>query len=223
MEATRTLPNSSQLLSLHGFYLWMRNLLFATFTSLLLAGTTLFGATTGDKAPEFTLPGADGETYSLSDFEGKYVVLEWLNHDCPAVIKFYEPGEMQRLQAELAEKDVVWLSIISSAPGTQGHCTPEEATALTKEKEAKPAAVLLDPDGTVGRAYQARTTPHMYVINPEGELIYNGAVDANRSTRVSDAGTAEYYFLTALEDSWAGREISRPMTRAYGCSIKYAR
>ncbi len=175
----------------------------------------------GEKAPAFTLKDYHGETHSLSDFEGKFVVLEWLNHDCPFVVKFYQGGHMQDLQKKYTEKDVVWLVINSSAPGKQGHLTPDAAKKISAEKKAQHTALLLDHDGKVGRAYDARVTPHMYVINPEGKLIYNGAIDSIRSARAADIPRAENYVVAALDAAMNGGEVATPVSRPYGCSVKY--
>ena len=175
----------------------------------------------GEKAPSFELKDYHGKSHSLADFEGKFVVLEWLNHDCPFVRKFYDGGHMQALQKKYTEKGVVWLVINSSAPGQQGHLTPGSAKKISAEKKAKHTALLLDPDGKVGRAFDARVTPHMFVINPEGKLIYNGAIDSIRSARAADIPRAENYVVSALEAAMNGKEVANPVTRPYGCSVKY--
>jgi peroxiredoxin len=181
-------------------------------------------AEVGSPAPAFTLPGADGESYGLEDFRGQWVVLEWINHDCPAVRKFYEPGKMQELQATYTDPDgagAAWLSIASSAPGKQGHEAPDRWLELTEEKEAQPTAVLIDEDGQVGRAYGARTTPHMYIIDPEGTLVYHGAIDSVSSTDSGDIEGAENYVQAVLDAALAGEEPPVTYRDPYGCSIKY--
>jgi peroxiredoxin len=175
----------------------------------------------GKAAPDFTLPDSLGKNHTLSDYAGKIVVLEWLNHGCPFVVKHYDSGNMQKLQKMAKEKDVVWFSIISSAPGKQGYSTPEQASETAKEKNAMPRAVLLDPEGTVGKLYDAKTTPHMYIINKEGLLVYNGGIDDIRSTNVDDIAKAKNYVLSALEELLAGNEVSVKTSRPYGCSVKY--
>lgn len=175
----------------------------------------------GKPAPDFNVNGACGNTFSLSDFEGKYVVLEWLNHECPFVVKFYNAGEMQRLQREHTENGGAWLVVNTSAPGKQGHLTAEQAQEVSEEKNAAHTALLLDHDGTMGRAYGARVTPHMYVIDPDGNLIYNGAIDSIRSANSDDIERAENYVLAAIEASKNGEEVANPVTRAYGCTVKY--
>ena len=177
--------------------------------------------TTGSAAPEFKLTDTKGVEHSLSDFKGKFVVLEWINHGCPFVVKHYSSGNMQALQKEFTEKDVIWLSICSSAEGKQGYMSNEEWNATVAEKGAAPTAVLVDEDGTVGKAYNARTTPHMYVINPEGNLIYQGAIDDKKSTDVEDIATSENYVRSALNAAMAGEPVTTPQTQAYGCSVKY--
>jgi len=192
-------------------------------TSLLLLAAATAGTaaslSTGEPAPNFTLPDTGGTEHSLEDFRGKYVVLEWLNHGCPFVRAHYGSGNMQALQERWTDEDVVWLSIVSSAPGKQGHHPPAEADRLTESKGAAPTAVLLDPEGRVGRAYAARTTPHMFVIGPEGRLLYQGAIDDD--PRVREPGTATNYVTAALEAARSGGSVAVESTRPYGCSVKY--
>lgn len=176
---------------------------------------------TGKPAPDFTLHNLDGEQVTLSDLQGSFVVLEWINYDCPFVVKHYQNGNMQALQREYMEKDVVWLAINSSAPGKEGHFEAAEGKKLAAERESSPTAILLDPEGTVGRKYRARTTPHMFVINPQGILIYMGAIDDNPSRRPEDVLTASNYVRLALDAALAGEKIATPVTRPYGCSVKY--
>ena len=175
----------------------------------------------GEPAPEFTLTDTKGTSHKLSDFRGKLVVLEWLNHECPFVKKHYSGGDMQRLQKEYTAKGVVWLSIISSAPGKQGHRTGPQADADTKDKNANPTAVLLDPAGEVGQKYEAKTTPHMFVIDKEGKVIYAGAIDSIKSTDSADIAKAENHVRQALDAALAGQPVPTPKTKPYGCSIKY--
>lgn len=176
---------------------------------------------TGQAAPDFKLTDSNGNEHALTDFKGKYVVLEWVNHDCPFVRKHYDSGNMQKLQKTYTEKDVVWLSINSSAMGKEGSVTPEQANELTSTKGANPTAVLLDMDGTVGKQYDAQTTPHMYVINPDGVLIYQGAIDDTPSVDVADVQTAKNYVQAALDESMDGKPVTTGSTKAYGCSVKY--
>lgn len=191
---------------------------FLTFCTLSLDAAD---AAVGEPAPDFTLPDSNGKNHTLSDYSGKIVVLEWLNHGCPFVQKHYNSGNMQELQRMAGEKGIVWFSVISSAPGKQGYCTPDEANETVREKNASPAAVLLDPEGTVGKMYGAKTTPHMYIIDKEGVLVYNGAIDDIRSTNVEDIAKAKNYVRMALDELLAGKEVSVKTSEPYGCSVKY--
>lgn len=178
-------------------------------------------AVAGEPAPAFQLPDAGGKTRSLEEFKGKFVVMEWLNPDCPFVRKHYDSGNMQRLQETYTGKGVTWLSINSSAPGKQGHLTPETAKAFVAERGAVSTAILLDPDGTVGRAYGAKTTPHMFIINPQGVLIYAGAIDDTPSPDPADVEGARNYVAAALDAALAGEPVATPQSKPYGCSVKY--
>ncbi|PSQ97931.1 MAG: thioredoxin family protein [Bacteroidetes bacterium SW_9_63_38] len=198
----------------------------------LVAGLLLWGlggprtaqsqATVGEPAPSFTLPDTDGESHSLSDFKGTYVVLEWLNFECPFVGKHYGTGNMQRLQKTFTEKGVVWLSIVSSARGKQGYYPPQEMTAQKEQRDAHMSAILMDPSGEVGRTYGATVTPHMYVINPEGTLIYKGGIDDKPTTDEADVKGATNYVKTALTQAMNGNEVDPKTAAPYGCTIKYA-
>lgn len=179
------------------------------------------GAVVGEAAPDFSVKDAYGNTHSLSDFEGQYVILEWLNHDCPFVRKHYDGNNMQELQEKYTEQGAVWLSVISSAPGTQGYLEPEAAQEITYEKNASPTAVLLDVDGTMGRAYDARVTPHMYIINPDGVLEYNGAIDDRPTARVRDLEGARNYVVEAMDALLNGGEVEVRTNTPYGCTVKY--
>lgn len=175
----------------------------------------------GKAAPDFRLNDADGRAVSLADFRGKTVVLEWSNPECPSVLKHYESGNMQKTQAEAAAGGVVWLTINSSAEGKQGHLTPAEAKALTAGQQSRRTAYLLDPQGVVGRSYGATATPHMYVINPGGALVYRGAIDDKPTTDKADIKGARNHVLAALAELKAGKPVSVPTSRAYGCNVKY--
>jgi peroxiredoxin len=177
-----------------------------------------------DSAPEFKLPDSYGNEISLGSFKGKKVVLEWTNHGCPYVAKHYETGNMQSTQEFAKEEEIIWLSIISSAPGTQGYVSSDEANALTIARKASPSHVLFDPTGEVGRIYDARTTPHMYIINEEGLLKYQGAIDdaGGRGFMNRDLLKAKNYVKESLREMGTGEEISSPVTKPYGCSVKYA-
>ena len=157
----------------------------------------------------------------LADYRGKTVVLEWTNHDCPYVRKHYGAGNMQDQQREAAAQGVIWLSVISSAPGQQGHVSPAAADALTRSRNAAPHAVLLDPAGTISRAYGAKTTPHMYIIDEAGQLVYMGGIDSLTTANPDDIVRATQYVRIALQERAAGQPISTPVTRPYGCSVKY--
>jgi peroxiredoxin len=172
-------------------------------------------------APDFSLQNELGEAVSLSDFKGKYVVLEWTNHECPYVQKHYSSNNMQGLQQAYAAKEVIWLSIVSSAPGKQGYIDGQQAMQLTKERNAKPSHVLLDPEGTVGKLYAAKTTPHMYIIDPAGTLRYNGAIDSIKSANPADISKADNYLDMGLSSLLSGGAVANKVTPPYGCSIKY--
>lgn len=195
---------------------------FILLTAFLF--TTVFvqaAVETGAKAPDFSLPASSGSTISLSDYAGKTVVLEWTNDGCPFVHKHYDEGNMQSLQRKATDSGVVWLSIISSAPGKQGHVTPEQAQQLTEDRDASPTEVLLDETGEVGRLYSAKTTPHMFVIDDQGTLVYQGAIDSISSPDPADIDLATNYVLEALVALEDGEPIKEGTTRPYGCSVKY--
>ena len=178
-------------------------------------------AVVGEPAPEFSLTDAHGTARSLAEFQGKFVVLEWFNNDCPFVGKHYNSGNMQALQADATGRGVVWLTMASSAPGRQGHLTREQALAVIAERDAHQTALLLDPDGVVGRLYGAKTTPHLFLISPEGRVLYAGAIDDRPSTDPADVPGATNYVRQALNEALAGKPVSVPSTKSYGCSVKY--
>ncbi len=178
-------------------------------------------AKVGAAAPEFKLKDATGKERSLSEFKGKVVVLEWLNHGCPFVKKHYGAGNMQKLQGDAAAKGVVWLSICSSAPGKQGHMSPEDHAKTAAGHKAAPAAILIDESGDVGRLYGAKTTPHMYVIDKEGVLRYGGAIDSISSSKADDIGKAENYVTAAVGALLDGKPVATAESKPYGCSVKY--
>ena len=196
--------------------------LFFVLVWLAAAGLQA-GALVGKAAPELKLPGSDGKVHSLKAYKGKTVVLEWLNQGCPFVRKHYDSGNMQALQKEQAAKGVVWLSVVSSAPGREGYFKDAaEAMAFAKESGGAAQAILLDPQGKVGRAYGAKATPHMVVIDKQGKLAYMGAIDDRPSTNKDDVQGAKNYVRQALDELAAGKAVSEPETKAYGCSVKYA-
>lgn len=175
----------------------------------------------GKPAPTFSLKDWDGKTRKLSDYKGKIVVLEWFNHGCPFVKKHYDSNNMQDLQKTYTGKGVVWLSVCSSAEGKQGYGSPEEHKKAFKEKGAAPTAVLIDSEGTVGRQYDAKTTPAMYVIDGKGVLVYAGAIDDNRTPDKGAAKTAKNFVAAALNETIAKKPVAISSTKSYGCSIKY--
>jgi peroxiredoxin len=179
-------------------------------------------AKVGAPAPTFTATATTGKGVSLADQRGKIVVLEWTNHDCPYVRKHYETNNMQAIQKEAAGQGVIWLTLISSSPGTQGYVNPGQADELTSTRQASPTAVLLDPSGAVGKMYGATNTPHMYIVDKAGMLVYAGAIDDRPTSRRSDVQGAQNYVRLALEDVSAGRPVKMPVTRAYGCTVKYS-
>lgn len=178
-------------------------------------------AMVGEPAPEFTLTDERGAARSLGEFKGKFVVLEWFNNGCPFVNKHYGSGNLQAIQADATGRGAVWLTIVSSAPGKQGSLTPEQAPAVIAERGAHPTALLLDPNGAVGRLYGAKTTPHLFLVNPEGRVIYAGAIDDRPSTDPADIPGATNYVRQALDEAMAGKPVSVPSTQSYGCSVKY--
>ncbi len=180
------------------------------------------GPSVGREAPDFSLPNLEEEEVSLSDHRGSYVVLEWINYECPFVVKHYATGNMQALQDEYMEKGVAWLAINSSAPGLQGYFSASEGKELAAERNSSPTEILLDPEGEVGRLYRARTTPEIFIIDPEGILVYMGAIDDSPTRDHGDVETAENYVRKSLDAVMEGRPVPVPITRPYGCSVKYA-
>ena len=198
-----------------------RNLLYSLVVATVLAALC-YGQKVGEPAPELKATDSHAQMHQLSEYRGKYVVLEWHNNSCPYTRKHYESGNMQRLQKEWTSRGVIWFTVISSAPGQQGYVTAEQENEYLKRMNAVPTAALLDPQGTVGRLYAAKTTPHMFIINPEGVLIYDGAIDSKASTDQGDIPTATNYVSQALDEAMAGKPVSTPTSRPYGCSVKYA-
>lgn len=193
----------------------------AAMVAALLVNQAYAAVKVGEPAPDFQIAGADGQPHSLSDYRGKFVVLEWTNADCPFVRKHYSSGNMQSLQKEATRDGAVWLSIISSADGKEGHVDAAQATKLTEKRKAAPTAVLLDEKGTAGHLYEAKTTPHMFVIDPKGTLIYAGAIDNTPSTDPTDIASSKNYVKVALEEARAGKPVTEAVTKPYGCSVKY--
>lgn len=200
------------------------------FSSALVAGLTLActaipahaAADIGQPAPAFSAQGADGKPVSLADYKGKTVVLEWTNHDCPFVKKHYDSGNIPALQKDAAAKGIVWLQVISSAPGQQGQVDGPTALKLNSARQAQPAGTVLDPQGTVGKLYGAQTTPHIYIIDAQGKLAYKGGIDSIASSNQADIAKADKYVANALAAIASGQKVAQASTRPYGCSVKYA-
>ena len=191
------------------------------FALMLFAALPAQAATVGAPAPEFALQSIVGAGVKLSQYRGKHVVLEWVNPECPYVRKHYGSANMQRLQKDAAAKDVVWLSINSTRAGHAEYKQPAEMAAWMKQMNAASTATLLDPKGEAGRAYGARTTPHMYIVDPKGVLVYAGGIDDKRSADPEDVKTAKNYVRAALDELLAGKPVSNANTSPYGCSVKY--
>ena len=197
-------------------------ILLTIFTSLI--GTAVFAADVppvGSAAPDFSLTDTKGSTHSLSEYKGKYVVLEWFNPECPFVKKHYGTGNMQNLQKEYTDKGVVWLTIDSNAPGTQGNLTAEEAAKIATSWKTHETALLLDPEGKAGQAYGAKNTPNMVIINPDGKIIYHGAIDNKATPNPADIPTSTNYVKAALDQSLSGKPVTTSQSKPYGCSVKY--
>jgi peroxiredoxin len=208
---------------------YMQKIIFAALCLGALLGVTVSAQTApaapaaiGQPAPNFTLQGSDGKKHSLAHYKGKYVVLEWTNPQCPFVHKFYDSHTMQGLQKKETAKGVVWLRINSNAEGHEGYQSPSDLAAYVKEQHVAATASLIDPTGKVGHMYGARTTPHMFVIDPKGVLIYAGGIDNKPSTNVDDIATATNYVTAALDESMAGKPVTTPSAPPYGCAVKYA-
>lgn len=195
----------------------------ATLLSLLTAFslTTYAGVEVGKAAPDFTGIDSNGKQHRLSQYKGKTVVLEWTNHDCPYVKKHYNSGNMQTLQNNATANGIVWLSIISSRPGKQGHVTGKQANELTQSRNASPSAVILDESSEIGLLYGAKTTPHMYIVDKSGRLVYMGGIDDTPSKDQDDIARSKNYVTAALDAMAAGKKIEDSITRPYGCSVKY--
>ena len=178
-------------------------------------------AAPGQAAPEFSLVDINGKMQKLSDYRGKYVVLEWFNSECPFVQKHYESGNMQSLQARYTQKGVVWLGVNSTSPRHSNFRDPVRSQAILKDWKSAPTAFVLDPDGKVGKQYGARTTPHMYVIDPKGTLVYVGGIDDKPSTSQRDIPIAKNLVAAALDESLSGKPVGTPSAMPYGCSVKY--
>ncbi len=187
----------------------------------LMFSLSALAVETGKPAPDFKLEGVSGKTVSLSDFKGKLVVLEWKNHGCPFVKKHYDSNNMQTLQSKYTKNGVVWLSIISSAEGKQGYVTAAEGLADKTKYKSDSTDVLLDPQGTVGQLYGAKTTPHMFVVAKDGTLAYQGAIDDKADADQESVKGAKNYVAQALDELAAGKKVSVASTKSYGCGVKY--
>ncbi len=193
----------------------------ALIAGVLMTATAHAAPEVGKPAPGFSAADSNGRTVNLSDFRGKIVVLEWTNDGCPYVKKHYGSGNMQSLQKDAAAKGIVWLTIISSAPGKQGYVDGPAANELTKARGAAPTAVLLDPQGAIGHLYDARTTPHMFIVNKDGTLVYMGGIDDKPTSNPDDIQGAKNYVRAALDEVTADKPVAESVTRPYGCSVKY--
>jgi peroxiredoxin len=198
----------------------MKNILSTTVLGAL-ALLTAHAAEIGEPAPDFTAKNVQGESVSLADFKGKVVVLEWANFDCPFVKKHYASGNMPKLQEQYAAKDVVWLTINSSAEGNQGYHEPSKMSEVADKQGNKATHFLMDTDGKVGKAYDAKVTPHMFIISADGKLAYNGAMDSKATTDAADVATADKLFVNALDAVLAGKEVPNAKNKPYGCGVKY--
>ena len=196
---------------------------FAFALMLLLVLPIVAAVRVGEPAPNFTATDSYGHQHSLAQYKGKFVVLEWHNRECPYTKKHYDSGNMQKLQKLWTGKGVVWFTVISSAPGQQGYVTAADENDYGKRMGAAPMAVLLDPSGALGHLYGAKTTPQMFVINPQGQLIYDGAIDNKPTTEQSDIAGATNYVTTALEQAMAAKPVAVTASQPYGCSVKYAK
>jgi peroxiredoxin len=189
--------------------------------AVLAVTMVAYAVRVGNAAPDFTGTDSNGKTQKLSEYRGKYVVLEWTNNGCPFTQKHYESGNMQALQKEWTAKGVVWLTVLSSASGEQGYMTASQENAYIGKEHAAPTAAILDSTGVIGHAYEAKTTPHMFVIDPSGKLIYAGAIDDHATIDSSDIKSSKNYVSDALSESMAGKPVATAYTRPYGCSVKY--
>jgi peroxiredoxin len=199
----------------------MKKLLLSTAVILMTTTAAIAAPVVGDPAPVWTATDTNGVEHTLPDFLGKTVVMEWTNHDCPYVKKHYDSNNMQSLQKEATDAGVVWVSVVSSAVGNQGYTTPEQANEVMSEVGSHETARLLDADATIGKLYDAKTTPHMFVINPEGVLAYAGAIDSDPSFKQGGIATATNYVKAAWEAVAKGEMPEVTSTQPYGCSVKY--
>jgi len=196
--------------------------LILAFTAAISLSLSSYAVRVGDPAPDFTATDSHGQTQKLSLYKGKFVVLEWTNNGCPYTRKHYDSGNMQSLQKQWTARGVVWLTVLSSASGEQGYMTASQENAYISKVHADPTAAILDPWGTIGHMYAAKTTPHMFVIDPSGKLIYDGAIDDHATTDTSDIPSSRNYVSAALTSAMAGQPVATAYTWPYGCSVKYS-
>ncbi len=201
--------------------------MFSTYPSPLETMKTLIAlfalaiSAVGQTAPEFTVKNTKGETVSLADLKGKVVVLEWTNHDCPFVKKHYQSGNLPKLQETCTAKGVAWLTVSSAAEGKQGYMEPAKLAERAAKEGNKASHILVDTDGKLGKAYGAKVTPHLFIINKDGKIAYDGAIDSKATTKTEDIETADKLFANALDAVLAGKEVSSPKNQPYGCGVKY--
>lgn len=198
----------------------MKTILLSTVAGIV-ALATAHAAEIGKAAPDISAKDTKGEAVSLADLKGKTVVLEWVNFDCPFVGKYYGAGAMQKLQSKYTGKGVVWITVNSAAEGKEGYLGPEKFSKLAGEKGNKASHIIIDGDGKIGHAYGAKTTPHMFVIDKEGKLVYDGAIDSKPTTEKADLETADKWFADALDAVLDGKEVAKAKTQPYGCGVKY--
>lgn len=203
----------------------MKQSLLASFFAASFSFAAMTGAnaaaTVGQPAPAFSLSDTNGKAVKLADYKGKTVVLEWHNPECPFVKKHYDSANMQGLQSKYTGDGVVWLAVSSTEPGHQDYKKPAELNALLKAAKASPTAYLMDESGATGKAYGAKTTPHMYIVNGDGVLVYAGGIDDKRTANIADIKTAKNFVSAALDELKAGKSITVPTSTPYGCSVKY--
>ena len=199
----------------------MKHFVLSILAIACIAAPAYAAPETGKPAPDFTATDIKGNPFKLSDHKGKTVVLEWTNHECPFVMKQYGTKNMQNTQKAAHDKGAYWVSIVSSAEGRQGHTTPEQAQKIVDESGATPDVKILDEKGEIGKLYGASTTPHMFVIDKDGNVAYMGAIDDNPSPRPETVEGAKNYVLTAIDELSAGKPVETPVTQPYGCNVKY--
>ncbi len=199
----------------------MRRFLLSLFVAACMGNVAMGAVVVGKPAPDFLGKGSDGKDYKLADYKGKFVVLEWFNRDCPFIHKHYDSGNMQKLQDAYGKKGVVWFEVASSAEGREGYMTASEMQETRAKNGSKATMTLMDANGKIGLLYGAKTTPHMFIVDPKGVLIYQGAIDDHNSADSSDIAVSKNYVSSALDEAMTNKPVSTPLTRPYGCSVKY--